>query len=502
MRDLRDRTILAGVANVFGRAVSVLLRIFSIMILARLVSPRDYGLVGMVYAFIGFFNTVANFGLFQAAVQHDTMTEEQSSTLFWINLLFGGILTMLAIALAPFISAFYHEPQLVSVTSVVACGFFLNGAGVQHAALLQRQLRFVASALISISGALVGTAVAIGMALAGCGYWAVVSMSVSVPLTLTLCNWLATGWIPGKLRRNCDIRSMVNFGGTMTLNGLVGYVGTNFGRMLLGRFWGPATLGIYDRAFTLIMVPTDNLNWAIGEVALAALSRTRDDPDRLRRYFLKGYSLVIALSLPISTMGAIFSDELIFVVLGDKWGDAAGIFRILLPTILVSAIVDPLGWLIDALGRVKRSLKIAMVVAPFVMVGATIGLPYGPKGVAIAYSGVMMMKLIPVIVWTVQGTPIRICDVLRALGPPVISSVAAAFFAWGAHILYTSAFPAFERLASDVAIFVAVYVVILLLVTEQRSLYIDLLRSTKLAALPFGVKCWRAFVEVRSAAKF
>jgi PST family polysaccharide transporter len=145
---------------------------------------------------------------------------------------------MSALALAPAVSAFYHEPRLVSITSVVAIGFVVTSAGVQHGVLLQRQMRFGVSVLIEIISLLISTSVAVAMAVYDYGYWAIVSTTVTLPLATTVGLWIATGWIPGKPRGKVGIRSMVHFGGFMTLNGFVSYLSSNIDKFLLGRAWG------------------------------------------------------------------------------------------------------------------------------------------------------------------------------------------------------------------------------------------------------------------------
>ena len=168
---------------------------------------------------------------------------------------------------------------------------------------------------------------------------------------------------------------MMRFGGTVTLVGLVVYVASNFEKVLLGRFWGVAALGIYGRAYQLINIPTDNFNSAAGEVAFSALSRLQDDRIRLRTYFLKGYSLVLAMTLPITIACALFADDMIVVFLGPKWMAAAPIFRLLAPTALVFAVANPLAWLVCSLGLVTRSLKMSLVIAPLMIAGYVMGLP-------------------------------------------------------------------------------------------------------------------------------
>ena len=180
MKDLKQRTLRGGVARMSAQAANFLIRGGSIMILARLLGPKDFGLVGMVTAFTGVLSLFRDFGLSTAAVQRATITEEQISTLFWINIMVGALLGLLTAAMAPFVAAFYHEPRLWGVTTVLAAGLLFNAAGVQHSALLQRQMRFTALAVIGVGSLIVSTAVAIAGARAGYGYWALVAMTVSL----------------------------------------------------------------------------------------------------------------------------------------------------------------------------------------------------------------------------------------------------------------------------------------------------------------------------------
>jgi O-antigen/teichoic acid export membrane protein len=479
MKDLKEKTIRGGFARLCAQAASLLLRVGSLMVLARLLGPKDFGLVGMVTAFTGVLELFRDFGLSSAAVQRTTVTDEQISTLFWINVLVGTILGLVAVAIAPAIAAFYHEPRLVGVTTVLAAGFLFNAAGVQHSVLLQRQMRFTALAVISVVSLIVGTAIAIGGAKAGYGYWALVAMTVALPLTNTIGLWIATDWIPGMPRRRAGIRSMMRFGGTVTLNGLVVYVASNFEKVLLGRFWGVDAIGIYGRAYQLVNIPTANLNSTVGEVAFSALSRLQDDPGRLRSYFLKGYSLVLTLTLPITIACALFADDIVFVLLGPKWKAAVPIFRLLAPTILVFAIANPLSWLLNSIGLVSRNLKAALVIAPAMIAGYVMGLSYGPRGVAFAYSAVLTLCLLPLIAWCVHGTVISFRDILMVVSRPLGSSIVAGMIAVGVRVICGRLLSPLPRLVVESIVLLATYFGILLLVTEQKALYLDLLRGLR-----------------------
>jgi O-antigen/teichoic acid export membrane protein len=478
-KDLKEKTIRGGSARISALAASSVLRVASLMVLARLLEPNDFGLIGMVTVFTGILSLFRDFGLSAATVQRTTVTEEQTSTLFWINVLVGAMLTVIGVVLGPAVSTFYHEPRLVRVTAIVAFGFLLNGAGVQHSALLQRQMRFTALAVIDVVSLAVSTIIAIGAAELGYRYWALVAMTLALPLSSTVGLWLSSGWVPGVPHKRSGVLSMMRFGGTVTLNSVVVYIASNFEKVLLGRYWGADAIGIYGRAYQLIRIPTDSLNSAFGEVAFSALSRTQNDPGRLKRYFLKGYSLVVALTLPITVACALFADDVIAVLLGPKWKSAMEIFRLLAPTIVVFAIANPLGWLLNAIGFVGRGLKIALVYAPVMIAGYVIGLPYGPRGVALAYSLVMVLWVMPVIAWAVHGTVISVWDVLGAMSRPVASIIVAAGIAFSVRSWYGRGLSSLPRLLLEGAVLLVAYLGVLLLVAGEKSVYLDVLRGLK-----------------------
>jgi O-antigen/teichoic acid export membrane protein len=474
MKDLKAKTIRGGFARLCAQAANFALRIGSLMILARLLGPKDFGLVGMVTAFTGILNLFRDFGLSSAAVQRTTVTEEQVSTLFWINVSLGVLLGFVTVGAAPIIASFYHEPRLLWVTIVLAAGFIFNAAGIQHSVLLQRQMRFTALAVIGVASLIIGTAIGVGGAWAGYGYWALVAMTVSLPLTNTVGLWLATRWIPGLPRRRTGLRSMMRFGGTLTLSGLVVYIANNFEKVLLGRFWGADVIGLYGRAYQLINIPIDNLNSAAGEVGFSALSRLQDDPTRLKSYFLKGYSLILALTIPITFTCALFADDVIFVLLGPKWQTAVPIFRLMAPTILVFALANPLGWLLSSIGLVSRLLKMSLVIAPIMIAGYLVAIPYGPRGVAFALSAMMTLWLFPLIIWALHGTNIYPSDILLVVSRPLASCIAAAAFAFAVRLLCAQVLSPLPRLVLESASLFVTFFGLLVFVTGQRSFYMGL----------------------------
>jgi PST family polysaccharide transporter len=477
VKDLKERTLRGGLAKVASQGASFVLRIGSLMVLARLLTPKDFGLVGMVTVVTGVFALFKDLGLSTATVQKATITDEQVSTLFWLNLLVGALLTALCCAAAPLLVRFYHEPRLLSLTVVLSSGFLINAAGVQHSALLQREMRFGAIAAIEIVALVASIATGIGCAWAGSGHWALVAMSLTTIAASTIGFWIATRWVPGWPRRGAGVVSLMRFGSAVTLNSLVVYLAYNVDKVLLGRFWGAEALGVYGRAYQLINIPTENLNSAVGGVAVSALSRLQDEERRFKGYFLKGYMLVLALTVPATAACALFAHDLIFVVLGDKWMNAVSIFRLLAPTILAFALINPLAWLLVSTGNIGRSVKMAFVIAPLVIVAYAIGLPYGPDGVALGYSAMMMLLAIPMILWATHGLVVSAADIFRSARPAFVSAAVAAAAAVLVSRTIGVGLPPVGRLLLESAVLLIVYLAMLLYVMKQRGFYAELLAN-------------------------
>jgi PST family polysaccharide transporter len=477
MEDLKERAVRGGVARVGARVVNFVIRIGTMMVLSRLLDPSDFGLTGMVTAFTGILGLFNDFGLSSATIQSATVTDRQKSALFWINVALGTVLGLVALAASPVLVAFYHEPRLFRVTMVLAAQFPVSAAGAQHHAVLERTMRFVTLSIIEVGCLLMGGIVGLAMAVSGYGYWALVGASLSSVTVSTICAWLASGWIPRAPRRESGIRPMLRFGGLLTLNTLVVYVANNLEKALLGRFWGADALGLYGRAYQVVNIPIDNLNSSVGGIAFSALSRLQDQPSRFRSYFLKGYSLVLAMTLPITVACAIFANELVFVVLGPKWAGSVALLRLLSPTILIFAVVNPLGWLLMATGRVGRGLCIALACASVMVAGYVVGIRYGPRGVATALSVSMAVWMIPHIVLCTRRAVVSPLDLFRTARRPLLSALAAAALALPVELVGARLPSPILRLALGTAVLGGSYLWMLLYIMKQRSFYLDLLKG-------------------------
>jgi len=257
--EFKRRSVRGGAAVIVGQGASMVLQLGTTFILARLLSPSDYGLQGMVFTLTAVLSLFKDAGLSTASVQRDNLTQAQISNLFWINVAIGAFLMALIVALAPLLAKFYREPRLVWITIASSTIFLLSSISVQHNALLNRSMRFGTTVTIDILNAIIGSIVAIGMAALGFGYWSLICQNISLALVATVATWIAMPWLPGWPSRMSDVRPLVRFGGTVTLNSVVVYFAYNADKILLGRFWGASALGVYGRAFQLINLPVQQL---------------------------------------------------------------------------------------------------------------------------------------------------------------------------------------------------------------------------------------------------
>jgi O-antigen/teichoic acid export membrane protein len=466
------------VAKLSSQAASFILRLVALMIMARLLSPAEFGLVAMVTVITGFYTLFTSAGLSSATVQRVTVTDEQISTLFWINMLVGAALCALCLASAPVLVAFYDEPRLLWITVAMALGFLVNAAGVQHFAILQRELRYVTLSAMEVVSQVLSLATGIMLAVAGFGYWALVASALVAPAVTTVLAWAFARWIPGRPRRRTEIRSMLRFGGAITIQSVLSYVADTVDKILVARVSGAAAFGVYGRAYQLVSMPRANLNAAVGWVAFSSLSRIQDDTRRYRSYFLKGYQVVVSIVVPIVVFEAVFADDLVRVVLGSQWSDAALILQLLAPAVIALTLIEgPTYWLLHSLGLAARSLQATVVFTSVIVTACIVGVRYGATGVAAACSIASVVWLIPHLKWCVRGTPIQFNDLLQATWPPLLGSVVASLASF--FLVHDIARPLVGLMLGGV-LMCGAYFVIVWFVPRQREFYRGLGKNLRL----------------------
>jgi len=402
-------------------------------VLARVLTPADFGIIAMAAPIAGFIGLFRDLGLSTATVQRARVTHAEVNVLFWVNVGVSMGLVLVGIAVSPVVGWFYGDSRLTPIVAVLALFFLASGAGAQHKALLKRQMRLSTLSMIEVAAFAVATVAAIGAALAGASYWALVVLAGTSTAMESVLVWVYSGWRPTRWAR-ADVGGMLRFGGNLTSFNLLNYVSRNADNVMLGVAWGAGPLGLYHKAYSLLLAPIKQINLPLSSVAMPALSRLQGEPEQYRRYYRRAVGLVAIASIPLVAWAFVTADLLVAVVLGEQWGEAAPIFRALAPAAYVGATNVATGWVYLSLGRTDRMLRWGLLHSTLVVTSFAVGLPWGPMGVALMYSAVVSALRVPGFLYCFRGTPLRFADPLSVLWRPTLASASAMLIvvAWRA----------------------------------------------------------------------
>jgi PST family polysaccharide transporter len=428
-KDLRGRSVRGVSLTLASQGLQFVMLSVSTLVLARLLTPADFGLVAMVTAITDVASAFSDLGLSEATIQRKEITHNQVSTLFWVNVAVGLGLATITAGLAPILAWFYREPRLKDITLWLSLSFLFSGLTVQHGALLKRQMRFVSLAIRDIACCILAVPLAIIVALKGGGYWAIVALPLTLNFGQMAFSWVMARWVPSSPRRDAHIGSMIIFGGNISASYLLTNVIGNIDNVLIGRYWGSGPLGLYSRASNLLMRPVRQLQSPVGHVAIPAFSRLQDDPERFARYYLRTVNLMTWIGAPIFGFLFVAAKPVFTLALGAKWVDAAPVFQILAISALGQVLHGTTLWLFVSRGQSGRLLRVTSILAPIFVGSYLIGLPFGIRGVAASSSLVVLVVLPWLLRYAFRGTHLTLHKLGRAMLRPTCLSLAGVVLA-------------------------------------------------------------------------
>lgn len=422
--DLGKRGARGAVVMLASQGLKVLLQIASTVVLARLLTPDDFGVIAMAATVMNFVMMFKDLGLSQATIQREHLTQSQVTSLFWVNVLLSVVLMVIVIALAPLVALLYHEPRLAEVVVALSVGFVLTGLSVQSEALLKRQMRFIRVAAVDVSATAIGFAAGVVSALLGAGYWALVVMRLVQQATARVGVSLACGWRPGWPSWDPSAASLVRFGGHITGFQLANYFARNADNVLIGWYWGASSLGLYDRAYRLFTAPLQEINAPLGSVMVPMLSRLRDRPAQYRRAYLGVIEKISMITMPLAAFAMVTSDWLIPFAFGEQWRDAAPIFAFLSLAMINQPVTNTTGWLFISQNRTSGLLRWGMLGGALTTASFIIALPFGPIAMAGSYACLNVFVLTPLLFWYVgREGPVSMKDLYGAVRTPLLLGV-------------------------------------------------------------------------------
>jgi PST family polysaccharide transporter len=465
--ELKRKSARGGVVTVVAQGLTIAIQLASTIILARLLSPSDYGTIAMVTAVTSFAGLFRDLGLSSAAIQKKSLTSAQQNNLFWLNVAVGALLTLLVSTASPLVVWFYGKPDLLWVTVALSSSFLIASFGSQHGALMVRNMQFGRKALPGILGALVGFGVSVALALAGWSYWSLVWGNLSGAVVTTISLYLLSPFRPGWIVSEAGIRELLKFGANVTAYDFVNYFHRNFDNLLIGKFVGTDALGLYSRAYALLMLPISSLRGPITAVGFPALSRLQDQPEAFRDYYRKVTHLLALGSMPFTAFLFARVGEIIQILLGPAWRGVVPIFAILALVAFIQPALTLWGIVVLSRGMGRRYLHIGIFNSVCCVLGFVAGLPWGAVGVASGYAIATYVTAIPTLLWAFRGTPVVLKDFLAGTARPFAASIFAAL----SLVAVSGQWATLERPAANLLISILVFV---------------LLYSTCLRVLPGG----------------
>jgi len=383
---LRQKTI-QGLWWGFGARIFIQISQFIILaILAHLLNPNDFGLLGMITVYFGFALMFGELGVSAALIQSQKVNQEHYSSAFWVNLLAGIILSLIFLLSAPLIAGFYNKPVLIDLIRVISISCFISSFSIVQSAILRKEMNFKAIALAESAAILVAGIIGIFAALNNKGVWSLVFHFMSFIFIKSLLLWVFSSWRPKFIFSQQAIRDIFSFSMNMTGLNIVEYFARNVDYLLIGKFLGAGALGLYTLAYKIMLYPLQNISNVIGGVMFPAFSKIQGDLEKVRANYLKMVKAIVLITFPLMLGMFVLAPEFIRTVFGIQWEQAVPLVRILSFCGMLQSIEATVGDIFRSQGRSDIHFRLQVVGTIIVSLCIMIGLKWGIKGVALLYA--------------------------------------------------------------------------------------------------------------------
>jgi O-antigen/teichoic acid export membrane protein len=378
--------------NYLSFASGKLLVLITMAVLARLLTPEEFGIMGFAVLAVTYLAVLKDLGLGGALIQRRQDAEEAAQTVYVANLVLGVVLTATTFAAAPAVAGFFGEPLVVPLLRVLSFTFVLEALGAIHLVLLRRNLDFRRKMVPDLGRALVKGVVSIGAAIWGFGVWALVWGQLAGVLAAVFLSWAVVPWRPTFRIHRRLLRPLMRFGGPLVVTDIAHAVWLNLDYVVVGRLLGDHALGVYTLAYRLPELLVMSIWRVITQAAFPFFSSIQDHPELLSRGFLATIRYSQIAIVPICVGLFVAADPIVGVAFGSQWAEAVPIVRLMAVFMLVGSVGVNIGDVYKAIGRPDVLAKLAIidfvVLAPALVVGANLG---GLVGVAWAHAAVALV---------------------------------------------------------------------------------------------------------------
>jgi O-antigen/teichoic acid export membrane protein len=434
-QDRLGARIFSGLSWSLGsRVFTQLVQLGATLLLARVLSPEEFGQLAMITVLVGFAQFFMEMGLGSAIIQHRDIDRVQLSTLFWVNCGIGALLTLGFFLSAPLVADFYGQPILAPLTRLISVSFLISALNVVQYNTLRREMKFRALGVVDSLGVLVSSIVGVALAFAGFGVWALAWQSLLGALIPVVGIWIISPFRPKLVFAYQRVRELIAFGGNLLAFNVLNYSSQNVDDVAVGRAFGAEALGAYSRAYELMRLPWRQVSGVVARVMLPAMAELKNDDERAREVYLRGIRYTALLNFAIIAIMFACSDVLVAVVLGANWLGVVPLLRIFCPTGAMTSVGTTVGWVYLSRGRADLMLRWEIGASIIKIAAILAGLPFGPEGVAATYGIATAVLFYPSFRVPCRLLGLKFKALARAMTPPALCSLALTAVLWSVNV--------------------------------------------------------------------
>lgn len=429
---LKERTLSGFIWLISGSSVQVILKLVVLAILARLVTPQEFGIMGAAVLIIEFSKLFTQMGIGPALIQRKTIEERHLTTGLTLSLLMGLLCATILALTAPFVAYFFQMRELVPILRIVSFIFLIDSVTLVGHALLQRHLKFRKLALLEVVSYTGGFGI-VGVALAfqGWGVWALVAAHLAQAILQAILVTLVQPF-PKRLGFHLNsFKELIYFGGGMTIGRIGNYFASQGDNFVIGHMLGSSALGIYGRAYQFMVMPVNLFGAAIDKTLFPAMSKVQDDRQKLGEAYITGVSSIALVAIPFSILSVILAPEIVMVVLGPNWGGVILPFQILASSLLFRMSYKMSDSLARATGAIYKRAWRQVIFAIMVITGSYIGQFWGLPGVACAVAAALILNFFLMLQLSIRLTDITWASIAEAHKQSLLSGMVTITLATG-----------------------------------------------------------------------
>jgi O-antigen/teichoic acid export membrane protein len=463
----------------FSQALRTILQLGIIAVIARLLTPEDFGLVAMVVVFTNFIMIFRDFGLSAALIQRRELHDEHLSSCFWMNVFVGLFLSFFIAALAPGIAFFYNDQRLVLITIILGSTFFISSFGIVQSSLFLREIQFKILAIVEITAVLVSGITAIALAAAGFGVWSLVWQQVVLNAVFVILLWSLSRWRPQFFFRWQRVKEFLGFGLNLTGFNFVNYFNRNLDNLLIGKFLGSTPLGFYNLAYRILLFPIGNISWVIGRVMFPSLSAIQDDKIKVRNAYIKATRYIAILSFPLMLGILIVAPQFVRVIFGAQWERSISLIQILAVIGLIQSVQTSVGWIYQSQARTDIMFKWGILTLFVYAASFILGLKWNVEGVAIAYAIAVLLLSYPCFAIPFRLINLRISYFIKQFKSIILASISMGGTVLLSRYILNNTYKTTDLILLLLSVLVAVGSYAVFLFLFERGIYRETFRLLK-----------------------